>query len=369
MSHSLKDLVLASAGVCVLVALPVSAHAQVAIGDLVSPDATVKGAVQTVATGARVMSGSSVTAGASTAGIRLARGGELRVCPRATVTVTTSPNGRDMAISMGTGCIETHYRVRASSADTIITPDFRILLAGPGNFDFAVSADARGNTCVRSLSPGASIIVSEIMGDGTYQVQSGEQVLFRNGSVAHPSPNVPPDCGCPAPIAVMNAETQPVQQNAPAPAPAPPQVPQNTEPAPAPAQPPTAEPTKVLANSPQAVFAEHGHAATPSTAMPEVGNPATPPPPDSEIHISVDAPLVFRGDDPKNIPPAPQIATLRLVYLPKEISEIQDVTVLPPPEPQKPKKDDREKVTAQKTKPASKGFFGHLKSFFGSIFK
>jgi hypothetical protein len=316
------------------------------------------------------MSGSSIKAGGNTASVRLLRGGELRVCPRSTVSLTTSQSGRDLAIGMGTGGIETHYRLR-SSADTIMTPDFRILLAGPGTFEYAISADARGNTCVRSLAGnGASIIVSEIMGDGTYQVQPGEQVYFRNGSVVNPSKTVPLDCGCPPPVATMNANTQPVPQIAPAPVP--PMAPPAAS-APAPAQEPPAQPAKVPASSPEAVFAEHGHtiasAPAPNAVAPAPAqDAAVPKPPDSEIHIQVDAPFVFRGDAPTNIPPPPTIARLRLVYLPKLIADTQDMTVLPPAKPEKKAKKEQAANQPQ-AKPAPKGFFGHIKSFFGSIFK
>jgi hypothetical protein len=92
-----------------------------------------------------------------------------------------------------------------------MTPDFRILLAGPGIFHFAISSDSEGNACVRALpQDSASLIVTELNGDGTYQVKPNVQVLFKHGSVANPTPLVPPDCGCPAPPPpVQVASTKP----------------------------------------------------------------------------------------------------------------------------------------------------------------
>ena len=132
-----------------------------------------------VEAGSRVSSGSSITAKEDTAILRLTRGGEVRVCPGTTVSVATSPTGRDLLLGMSTGAMETHYRLEQSS-DSVLTPDFRVVLPGPGEFDFAISSDAHGNTCVASM-PGSSssVVVAELLGNGTYEIKPDQQVMFR----------------------------------------------------------------------------------------------------------------------------------------------------------------------------------------------
>jgi hypothetical protein len=368
-------------------ALVLPCSAQRPIGYVVASDATVKGSVAVVSTGTRVMSGSSVTAGQGPASLRLLRGGEVRICPRASVSLTNSHTGRDLVLGMGTGVIETHYALN-STADTILTPDFRILLAGPARFHVAIGADARGNTCVRSLEgSNGSILITEMMGDGVYQVHPGEQAYFRDGKIASVDGNVPPDCGCPPAEPVMTAEPQP------APTPAIPFPQSGAAPAqPVPSAPAQQGSVEIPANSPEAILAQHG---TLVPALPNVTPTVAPPPnavsqnvavpqaaappeasgasnveaqvrltsPDNDLHVQVDAPFVYRAED--SAPPAPIVARLTLRAMPALLSD--SVAVAPPDTVAATPRAAN--TNTPSNKPQRKSFFGHMRSFFASIFK
>lgn len=302
-----------------LLGVVAAAVAQNPIGEVFASDANVRGSVKFVAGGMQVMSGSSLAAGESAALLRLVRGGEVRFCPRTSVTITSSQNDRDLMFGISSGGVETHYTL-AASADAIVTPDLRLLLAGPGTFHFAIGAGAHGDTCVRALANNtASLIVSELMGDGVYQVKPNEAVLFHDGRVANPEP-LTGECGCPAPAPPMMQA----------------------------AAPPAEGPLTLKKISPP-----------PESLSRPLGEIPAPPMP-GEVHVQVDAPFVFRGDEP--IPPAVEPG-IRLSSAP---SPRFPLTAAPPPAPAPP----AAAVAQQRPpdRPKKKTFFGRVGSFFASLF-
>jgi hypothetical protein len=287
--------------------------------------------------GSRLGSGSTVTAGSETAILRLSRGGELRVCPGTTVSVTPSETKRDLMLGLSTGAVEAHYSLQAS-ADTVLTPDFRIMFAGPGEFHFAISADPQGNTCVRSLKGDtSSAIVSELMGNRIYQVRPAEQAVFHSGQIDKVDTDVPLECGCPPPSPLMRAQ-----------APFAPNVPDSELPAKA----------RIGGGDTPVVSAANSSPGPTSTETQLSNGPETAPRPASqpnEVHMEVDAPLVFT---PKkraaSASPAPLQAAKELPVADSPGRQVHLDTVVETPLPEK------------QNKPEHRGFFRRLlSSIFG----
>jgi hypothetical protein len=319
--------------VAIVIAGPCASQEAAPIGEIFASDASVTGAVQLAGVGMQVLSGSAVGAGQAPAMLRLARGGDVRVCPRTSLSISGSRNG--LMLGMNSGAIETDYTLYSAPADAIFTPDFRIMLAGPGKIHVAVGSDARGNTCVRPLAGNAAtVIVSELMGGGTYQLKPDEQVIFEHGKVDNVY-HVVGDCGCPGPPPVMRADAVPE---------APSIVSLHKPPLP-----------PSLAIPLDAVVPPQPVASAPAGA---------PAPAASDVHVEVDAPFVFSASDPEPAPLA-QIVELRfssavpLPIDPQPPRPAQLQPISPPPL----------QVVVVEVTPKKRGFFGKVRSFFASVFR
>lgn len=286
-----------------------------------------------VEAGSRVASGSSIAANEETAVLRLARGGEIRVCPETTVSVATSPDGQSLMLGMNSGSMETHYHLNETS-DSILTPDFRIVLPGPGEFNLAIKSDARGDTCVGSL-PGSnsSVVVAELLGNGTYEVKAEQQVLFRQGRMQSVETPVA-GCGCPPPQEpVMRAATDP----------------------------PTVVPEGKTGNNLALADSNSQPSTTAGTGSDGASEKLAPDPIDPKPSPNQDAnvlsaPLVFNAkelarmrDAAAATPVSEQAAALPLSA--RQADPLPPLLVLPPA-----------------PKPEHKGFFGRIGGFFRAIF-
>jgi hypothetical protein len=281
------------------------------------------GVGEVVLAGKRFAAGSSLTAGSDTAVLHLSRGGEVRVCPGTTLSVTPSKNAKDLMLGMSTGAMETHYAL-AASADTVLTPDFRIMFAGPGEFHYAISSDSHGTTCVRAL-PGntSSAIVSELMGDRIYQVKPTEQAVFHSGRIDKIDAEVPLECGCPPPVPVMrtDATQAPVPDSA---------LPVNATLAHGGGSPETAAKAENVAP-------DKGVRQTLSSGPETQPVPASQP---DDVHIQVDAPFVFHARKHPAAPPAPvdEVATLPVMESSERPVRLETQVQPPPPAPVAPAK-------------------------------
>jgi hypothetical protein len=289
--------------------------------------------MQLAGSGMNVVSGSQLSAGIAPATLKLSRGGQVRICPNSGLSTTTS--GQGLMLATGVGAIEIDYQLNQQVADVLITPDFNVMLVGPGRFHFALGVSRKGDTCLKPLAENAAeITFSELLGTGVYKAHPEEALIFRAGKL-EPRAAYAGECGCPASAgpAALRAEAQPA-------------------PAPTPAK-------------------ESGASAKPAERVAVASNePTAPLPPErpGQVHVQVDAPFVFSG---RSAARPYSVAKLQFSSLPNVyfVQEKVDPVVLTEKAPevylaaeaQAPRPEE-------KPKKEKRGFFGRIKGFFGSLF-
>ncbi len=163
---------------------------------------TVTGALRVADGKAIIATSGTVTAGTKTTEVVLPRRGVLRVCASTSVHLasdSTVPAGDAPGLMMALdhGAVEASFATGRNS-DIVLTPDFRILIGGPGAAEVKVRLAPHGDTCVDN--PGANapyVVVSSVFDGGAYRVQPGQRVMFQHGSLSAVVDQEKEPCGCP----------------------------------------------------------------------------------------------------------------------------------------------------------------------------
>jgi hypothetical protein len=300
-----------------------SAWAQKPLGEMFVTTPGAPAAEQPAGTGMSVLPGSELSAGMAPAVLRLARGGQVRICPRSRISVNNG--GQGMMLGMGVGAAEIDYGVASGTTDVFFTPDFEIRLAGPAHYHFAVGVTSSGDTCFKPLLGNTSgVVFSELLGQELFGAGADEATLFPGGKITHHAA-LTDTCGCPAPPAVKQASAPP-------------------------------EPPAI----------SHADSSPTSGAAPSETKERSDQP--AQNHIEVETPFVFSG----SAAPIPgSVAKIQFSSLPNTVLAQED------PEPivlaetasapgQAAKAEPTPTPTPEKKE--KKGFMARLKGFFGGLF-
>jgi hypothetical protein len=151
-------------------------------------------------------SNGTVTAGDGTAQVTLPYRGTLRVCASSTVKLaadSSTPAGQvpGLLIALDHGAVEMSFaasEARERTADTLMTPYFRMMIGGPNAADVKVRLGDHGDTCVDNAGADAPyMVVTSVFDGGIYRVQPGQRVMFESGSLREVVDDEKEPCGCP----------------------------------------------------------------------------------------------------------------------------------------------------------------------------
>jgi hypothetical protein len=211
----------------------------------------------------------AITAGDKNASVILARGGTLQLCSTTTVHLSRDSSIADaqssaLMISLDHGALEASY-VTGKYSDVLMTPDFRILISGPGQTDLKIRVSPKGDTCLDNHGTNAPYItVTSLLEGGLYRVQPNQRVLFEHGGLTEVVDNETEPCGCPP--ATLEAAK------------------------------PVGGPSSTPADTAFPLAQSEGLAPAP----PPSANPAAPA---GQAHAQVTVPLVYKSDAPPPQPP------------------------------------------------------------------
>ena len=257
-----------------------------------TPDLTLAGSLTVTGSRAAIGSSGSVTAGPRTARITLPGRGHLSLCASTRATFTANPQHTSadhsgLMLSLDHGAVETDFRTGQIS-DVILTPDFRILISGPGQSTVQVRLADHGDTCVDNHGKRPPYVtVTSLFTGQAYRVQPNQRVLFQHGSVSEVVDNESESCGCPPdPTRTLGSNAFPVAQSAGL--------------APLPSPPPNATEPGVVHAQATAALRYNGATGPSATAGPATAGPASP--------TSASATSASASPEPP-APPATQPAT------------------------------------------------------------
>jgi hypothetical protein len=184
----------------------------------VDTSGSVSGALQVSDGKAIIASSGTITSGTIPTDVILPRRGTLRVCAGTAVKLAADasvPAGENPGLMMAIdhGAIEASYAAGRNS-DVLLTPDFRILIGGPGAVDVKVRLGEHGDTCVDNPGINAPyVLVSSVFEGGAYRVQPGQRVMFEHGSLQQVVDQEKEPCGCP-PISRPGTNDFPLAESA-----------------------------------------------------------------------------------------------------------------------------------------------------------
>lgn len=164
--------------------------------------AVVTGALQVTGGRALIAANGTVVSGAATTEVSLPHRGTLRVCAATEVKIaadssTPAGDSPSLMMAMDHGAVEASFAT-GRSADILLTPDFRILIGGPGTSNVKVRLGQGGDTCVDNPGSNAPyVLVTSVFDSSIYRVQPGQRVMFQHGSLREVVDQEKESCGCP----------------------------------------------------------------------------------------------------------------------------------------------------------------------------